>query len=149
MKSKFVLWQPRCYNLLIEKKDKKIQIFEAFIFFWKFIVTVSLKMFSSNTTFRWNTFRKFFTLSNSIVSVENLTRWKRSLNYFWLTTMLVILETKILLVSITKFLYQIYSPYTKWVSFTQLYLKLLGSYNFYITYLYVIETCLNVTVAMF
>ena len=149
MKSKFVLWQPRCYNLLIEKKDKKIQIFEAFIFFWKFIVTVSLKMFSSNTTFRWNTFRKFFTLSNSIVSVENLTRWKRSLNYFWLTTMLVILETKILLVSITKFLYQIYPPYTKWVSFTQLYLNLLGSYNFYITYLYVIETCLNVTVAMF
>ena len=149
MKSKFVLWQPRCYNLLIEKKDKKIQIFEAFIFFWKFIVTVSLKMFSSNTTFRWNTFRKFFTLSNSIVSVENLTRWKRSLNCFWLTTMLVILETKILLVSITKFLYQIYPPYTKWVSFTQLHLKLLGSYNFYITYLYVIETCLNVTVAMF
>ena len=149
MKSKFALWQPRCYNLLIEKKDKKIQIFEAFIFFWKFIVTVSLKMLSSNTTFRWNTFRKFFTLLNSIVSVENLTRWKRSLNYFWLTTMLVILETKILLVSITKFLYQIYPPYTKWVSFTQLYLKLLGSYNFYITYLYVIETCLNVTVAMF
>ena len=149
MKSKFVLWQPRCYNLLIEKKDKKIQIFEAFIFFCKFIVTVSLKMFSSNTTFRWNTFRKFFTLSNSIVSVENLTRWKRSLNCFWLTTMLVILETKILLVSITKFLYQIYPPYTKWVSFTQLHLKLLGSYNFYITYLYVIETCLNVTVAMF
>ena len=47
VKSKFVLWQPRCYNLVTEKKDKKIPAFEL------------LKKFSSNAIFRWYIFGKF------------------------------------------------------------------------------------------
>ena len=48
VKSKFVLWQPRYYNLLTEKKDKKIHDFD-------------LKKFSSNKkAFRWYTFGKFY-----------------------------------------------------------------------------------------
>ena len=43
------------------------------------------------------------------------------MKYFWLTTRLVILETKISLVSIKKFLYQCHPPYT--------YLYFIGSYN--------------------
>ena len=31
MKIKFVLWQPRYYNLLTEKGDKKIDAFEELI----------------------------------------------------------------------------------------------------------------------
>ena len=47
VKSKFVLWQPRYYNLLTEKKDKKIHDFD-------------LKKLSSNNIFRWYTFGKFW-----------------------------------------------------------------------------------------
>ena len=32
LKSNFVLWQPGCYTLLTERKDKKIQDFEELIF---------------------------------------------------------------------------------------------------------------------
>ena len=32
LKIKFVLWQPRYYNLLTEKKDKRIHDFEVLIF---------------------------------------------------------------------------------------------------------------------
>ena len=32
VKSKYVLWQPRYYNLLAEKSDKEIHVFEIHIF---------------------------------------------------------------------------------------------------------------------
>ena len=71
------------------------------------------------------------------------------LKYFWLTTMLVMLERKPSLVSIKKFWYQCHSNYTRWVkSHRVLYLSLLGSYNICIIYLHVLEACLNVTIVM-
>ena len=43
------------------KKGKKIHVFVMqYSFFWKHIVSVSLKKFSSNTIFRWYTFGKFY-----------------------------------------------------------------------------------------
>ena len=78
VKSKFALWQPRYYNLLTVKNNKKIHVFEVLIFFifWKLTGTVSLKKFASNTILILTscTFQKF-TLSNSIILVEDLITW--------------------------------------------------------------------------
>ena len=85
-----------------------------------------------------------------LILVEDLIMWKRSFNYFWLTLMLVTLKIKVSLLSVTKFLNQCHPPYTRWVSSHRvLYPKFLGSYNICITYLHVIEACLNVTIALF
>ena len=55
VKGKFVLWQPRYYNL------KKIHIFEVlFFFFRKRTVTDKLKNFSSNTFFKWYTLENIY-----------------------------------------------------------------------------------------
>ena len=59
VKSKFVLWQPRYYNLLTEKKHKKIHDFD-------------LKKFSSNNIFRWYTFGKFYIVKFNYFKVEDL-----------------------------------------------------------------------------
>ena len=59
VKSKFVLWQPRCCNLLTEKKDKKFTLLKCSCF-WKRTVTVNLKKFSLSTILRWYTFWKFY-----------------------------------------------------------------------------------------
>ena len=61
-KSKFVLWQPRYYNLLTEKKDMKIHVFENVL-----LDDIVLRN---------------FTLSNLIILVENLTRRKRGFGIF-------------------------------------------------------------------
>ena len=58
MASKFVLWQTRYYNLLTEKKDKKIHDSEVLIF---------LKISSLVDILLEN-----FTLSSSIILVEDL-----------------------------------------------------------------------------
>ena len=64
--------------------------------------------------------------------------------------MLVMLERKWSLVSIKKFLFQCHPTYTRRVSSHRvLCLSSLGSYNIYIIYLHVIETCLKVTIVMF
>ena len=60
------------------KKDKKFT-FSKNSFSWKCTVTVNLKKFSSNTTFRWYTFGKFFIVKFNYSS-GRLIRWKR---YFW------------------------------------------------------------------
>ena len=60
MASKFVLWQTRYYNLLTEKKDKKIHDSEVLIF---------LKISSLVDILLEN-----FTLSSSIILVEDLIR---------------------------------------------------------------------------
>ena len=56
MKSKFVLWQPRYYDLLTE--ENTFTLLKYSFFFWK--CTVNLNKFSSNTIFRWCTFGKFY-----------------------------------------------------------------------------------------
>ena len=58
-KIKFVLWQPPYSNLLAEKKEKNIHVFKV-PFFRKKAVTINLNKFSSNTSFRWYTFEKFY-----------------------------------------------------------------------------------------
>ena len=66
VKSKFVLWQLPYYNWL-KKNDKKIHLFEVLVF-WKRTVIVDLKKFSSNTIFRWYTFREFYIVKFSYFS---------------------------------------------------------------------------------
>ena len=74
---------------------------------------------------------------------------KESLKYFWLTTMLVVLEIKISLVSIKKSFYQCDPPYTRPVSWRRVqYRKFLSSYNISTIYLHVIEAYIKVTIAV-
>ena len=88
-----------------------------------------------------------FILSNLVILVEDVLRWKRGLKYSQLTTMLM----KMSLVSIKKFLYQCHPPYTMQVnSHRVLYMLFLGAYNICIIYLHVIGAArLKVTIAMF
>ena len=68
MKSKFVNHVIITYWL--KKRNKKIHGFEMYCY------AVNLKKLSSNTIFRWYTFGNS-ALSNSIILVKDLTRWKR------------------------------------------------------------------------
>ena len=62
----------------------------------------------------------------------------------------VILEIKVSLTIIKKFLYQCYPPYSRRVSSHRvLHLSFLGSYNICTIYLHVIEACLKVIVKKF
>ena len=62
----------------------------------------------------------------------------------------VILEIKLTMVIIKKFLHQYHPPYTRRVSFYGvLNLQFLDSYNICIIYLHVIDTCLKVFIAIF
>ena len=72
MKSKFVLQQLRYDNLLTQKKIRKF-MFLKYSFSWKRTVNVNLK----NLNF-WG----HFTLSNLIILLEDLIRWKRSFEIF-------------------------------------------------------------------
>ena len=47
VKSKFVLWKPRFYNLLTEKMDKKIHVFEVLIFFEKVLLLFPRNFFQT------------------------------------------------------------------------------------------------------
>ena len=67
-KSKFVLWQPHYYNSLTDKKDNKINFFEVITFF----KTPSLDYILLGN----------FILSNSIILLEDLVRWKRGFEIF-------------------------------------------------------------------
>ena len=134
VKSKFILWQQRCWNWQ-KRNNTKIHAFEV-ISFWKRTVSVNLKKFSSNTIFRWYTFGKFYIVKFNYLS-ERPNEVKNRLS-----TMLVILEITISLVSIKKPLYQYNPPYTKRVSSHRfLYLEFLSTDNICIIYLHVIEAC--------
>ena len=82
VKSKFVLWQPRYYNWLTEKRIKQIMFLE-YSFFWK----------RTTTDNSWNSLptpsldailleKYTFTMSNSIILVEDLVKWKRCFEIF-------------------------------------------------------------------
>ena len=62
--------QPRYYNLLAEKKCKKIDVFEVMLF-WRRTITVNLKKWASNAILH------DFALSDSIILVEDLIRWNK------------------------------------------------------------------------
>ena len=72
-KSKFVLCQPRYYNLLTEKNYKKIHVFEVLIFF-EDVPLLSISRNSLQTPSLDDIFFRNFTLSNSIILVEDLIR---------------------------------------------------------------------------
>ena len=72
------------------------------------------------------------------------------MKYFWLTTVLVILQIKISLVSIKIFLYHCHLSYTRRASSHRLlHLYFLGQCNICMIYMYVKEACLKVIFAMF
>ena len=75
-----------------------------------YCVTVNLKKFSSNTIFRWNTFWKFYFAKFKYFSKSHDKVKKKFWNFFWLATMLVILEMKKSLASIKKSLYHCNPP---------------------------------------
>ena len=74
VKSKFVLWQPRYYNLLTVKNNKKLTFLKYF-FFWELAGTVQ-------TPFLDHALLGNFTLPDSIILVEDLIRWKRGFEIF-------------------------------------------------------------------
>ena len=73
VKSKFVLWQSLYYNLLTEKNDKQILIFEAFIFFEK-VMLLSISINYLQTPSLNDIILVNFPLSNSIILVEDRVR---------------------------------------------------------------------------
>ena len=81
VKSEFVLWKPRYYNLLTEKKDKKIHVFEIIIL-WKRTIILSVSRNSLQISSLDDILLGNFALSNSIILVEHLTRWKKGFEIF-------------------------------------------------------------------
>ena len=82
-KCKCVSWQPGYYNLLTDKKDKIIYVFEVLIFFENILLLTvsrnSLQTLSSVDIILGN-----FTLSNSAILVEDLIGWKRCFEIFFI-----------------------------------------------------------------
>ena len=73
VKSKFVLWQSLYYNLLTEKNDEQILIFEVFIFFEK-VMLLSISINYLQTPSLNDIILVNFPLSNSIILVEDRVR---------------------------------------------------------------------------
>ena len=78
VKRKFVLCQPRYYNLLTEKRYKKIHLFQVLIF------EELPFLWISRNSLQDDIFLGNFALSNSIILVEDLIRWKRSFEIFFI-----------------------------------------------------------------
>ena len=75
VKSEFVLWQSRYYNLLTVKNNKKIHVFDAFIFFENLQVpSISKNYFQTPSLDH--------ALLGNCTLVEDLTRWKRGFEIF-------------------------------------------------------------------
>ena len=81
VKSKFVLWQSRYYNLLTAKNKKKI-MFLKYSFFFENLQVPSVSRNSLQTPSLDHALLGNFTLSNSIILVEDLMRWKRGFDIF-------------------------------------------------------------------
>ena len=73
VKSKFVLWHSLYYNLLTEKNDRQILIFEVFIFFEK-VMLLSISINYLQTPSLNDIILVNFSLSNSIILVEDRVR---------------------------------------------------------------------------
>ena len=115
VKSKFVLWQSHYYNLLTVKNNKKIRVFEVFIyliFFFENLQVPSVSKNSLQTPSLDHAFLGNFTLSNSIILVEDLMRWKRGFEIFSIDYYADDIGNKNIDGKYQKFLYQCYPPYT-------------------------------------
>ena len=133
VKNKFVLWQPRFYNLLTKEKDKKCT-FLKYSDFWKRFITVisrnSLYIPSLDGIVLGN-----LTWSSSIILVEDLVKWKRCFEILLIDHFAGDIRNKISLVIIKKFVYQCHPPYSSVSSHRVLHLQFLGSCNIHIIYL--------------
>ena len=76
LKNKFVLWQPRYYKLLTEKKDKEVQVFWSTDFFG-ILLLLSIPINYLQTPFLGYIHLGSFTLSKSVILMNDLIRWKR------------------------------------------------------------------------
>ena len=81
VKSKFVLRQPRYYNLLTEKMIRESTALK-YSFFRKRIITVTVKKLLSNTIFRWYILKYFQLLANSVILVKDWIKLKRGFEIF-------------------------------------------------------------------
>ena len=81
MKCKFALCQPGYYNLLTKKKKEKENSCFWSTHFFEDVHVMSISRNSLEAPFLNNIFFGNFTLSNSIILVEDLKRWNRG---FWL-----------------------------------------------------------------
>ena len=81
VKSKFVLRQPRYYNLLTEKMIRESTALK-YSFFRKRIITVTVKKLLSNTIFRWYILKYFQLLANSVILVKDWIKLKRGFEKF-------------------------------------------------------------------
>ena len=80
VKSKFVFCQPRYYNLLTEKSIRKF-MFLKYSFSWN-VPLLSISINSLETPSFDDIFLGNFTMSNSIILVEDLIMWNRGFKIF-------------------------------------------------------------------
>ena len=81
LKSKFLFWQPHYNNSLTVKNKKKIHVFEELIFFEN-LQALSVSRNSLQTPSLDQALLGNFTLSNSIILVDDIIRWKRGFEIF-------------------------------------------------------------------
>ena len=77
LKNKFVLWQPRYYELLAEKKNKKNHGFWSTDFLENVLLLSIPRKYLQTPSLGYMLLGKL-TLSKSIILVKDLIRWKRS-----------------------------------------------------------------------
>ena len=75
------MWVKRYNNLFAQKKNKKVHILEI-LTFWKRTVILPILKSSLQIPFLDDILWQHFTLSNSIILVKDLTRWKKRFEIF-------------------------------------------------------------------
>ena len=81
VKSKFVMWQPRYFNLLTVKNYKKINVFEVLIFL-ESLQVLSVSRNALQTPSIDHSLLENFTLSDSIIPVEDIMSWIKGFEIF-------------------------------------------------------------------
>ena len=80
VKSKFVFWQPHYNNFVVEKNGKKIHVFKYSFFRKRTALPISINYLQ--TPFLDDILLRNFTLSNSIVLLEDRITWKGGFEVF-------------------------------------------------------------------
>ena len=130
---------------MTKRKGKKIYVFEALIFFEN-ILLLSISRNSLQTPSSGDINEGNFSLSNSIIFVEDLIKWKRGLKHFWSTAIfeiqIFLVRNKKVLLSLSPTLYYVGQSTQDAISI------ILGSCNICIIYQYVTKACLKVIIAV-
>ena len=115
VKSKFVLWQPRYYNLLTKTIIRRFTFLKC-LFSWKLTGIFNLKKSSSSTIFRWCTFGKLYIAKFNYCSGRPK-RLKRGFEIFLIDHYAGdIGDENIAGKHLKKLFYQCHPPYTRQVS---------------------------------